>query len=313
MQKKYILVAILSLFAVFVIIGGLILYPITLQDKKIVIKPGDNLNSIALQLENGGFIISRDLFESYSRLTGKNKKLQAGDYVLPDRVSIVSLVRILSSSEGQAIQITIPEGFTVADIDKLLADKKIIQPGALLKSALANEGYFFPETYKIGSNTNLDSIISKLKKEFLKRYPSLESEKNQKVVIIASMLEREAQTVEDMMLIAGIIQKRLKLGIPLQIDATVAYGVCYRVYIQGTFCNPAKVNLRENIKIDGPYNTYTRGGLPVAPISNPGDRAIQAALTPKASDFLYYLHTRDGRTIYSKTFEEHEENRAKYL
>ena len=120
-----------------------------------------------------------------------------------------------------------------------------------------------------------------------------------------------------MKLVSGIIKKRLELGIPLQIDAAVIYGACRRIAEEGNWirnCNVTFQGPAIEIKIEGPFNTYIYKGLPPAPISNPGLQAIEAALNPTPSDYLYYLSTRDGsQMIYSKTPGEHAANRRKYL
>ena len=120
-----------------------------------------------------------------------------------------------------------------------------------------------------------------------------------------------------MALVSGIIQKRLQLKMPLQIDATVAYGWCLRRWLpmsNNRTCDVTQAPIATELKVDGPYNTYARVGLPPAPISNPGLQALEAAAHPKTSSYLYYLSTRDGsQIIYAKTAAEQQANRAKYL
>ena len=140
-------------------------------------------------------------------------------------------------------------------------------------------------------------------------------------LIKASILEKEARKEKDMRLVAGVIENRLARGMLLQIDATVSYGACLRNFQFSIFsfqtlkyCDVSQIGVANEIKIDGPYNTYTRAGLPAGPIANPGITAIQAVLNPAKSDYLYYLSTRDGsRVIFSKTAAEHATNRHKHL
>jgi UPF0755 protein len=132
-------------------------------------------------------------------------------------------------------------------------------------------------------------------------------------IITASMLEKEAKTPEDMAMVAGIMKQRMDIGMRLQIDATVGYGWCLRI-APNRPCDVTQAPIATEIKVDGAYNTYTRVGLPLGPISNPGEQALSAAANPKVSEYFYYLSTRDGsQIIYSKTLDEHLRNRAKYL
>jgi UPF0755 protein len=135
----------------------------------------------------------------------------------------------------------------------------------------------------------------------------------------ASILEKEARREEDMRLVAGVIENRLDRGMLLQIDATVSYGACLRkfqslIVSKLKDCDVSQIPVGAEIRIDGPYNTYTRKGLPPGSIANPGIKAIQAVLNPTKSDYLYYLSIRDGsQMIFSKTAAEHAANRRKYL
>ena len=202
------------------------------------------------------------------------------------------------------IKVTIPEGTNLADIEKLIKDAGVsIQDRLLTKENLALEGSLFPDTYRFDKNSAAQDIIVRMRRE----YPDREA------LIIASLLEKEVQTESDMRVVAGIIKKRLAAGMPLQIDASVAYGACFPRFERGEYCGVSQVNLVDNIKKDSAYNTYTRTGLPVGSITNPGTRALRSAENPAASDYWYYLSKPDGTTIFSKTLEEHNRARARYL
>ena len=172
------------------------------------------------------------------------------------------------------------------------------------------EGYLFPDTYRIFKDASAEKVMIKMLENFGRKFtPELREEtRRQKkttsdIVTMASLIEKEVVSDEDRVIVSGILWKRLHMGIPLQVDATI-------VYITGK--KTTKVSL-EDIKIDSPYNTYKYRGLPAGPISNPGLSAIRAAIYPKDSPYLYYLSTPDGRTIFSKTLEEHNEAKARYL
>lgn len=202
------------------------------------------------------------------------------------------------------IKVTIPEGTNLADIDRIISFAGVFPQGTLLKPEyLRLEGSLFPDTYRFDRGSSAENIIVRMRKEY----------QQQDTLIIASMLEKEVQTEQDMKIVAGIIGKRLDAGMPLQIDATVAYGVCYKKFIIGQYCDVSQVNLVDNIKRDSAYNTYTRTGLPSAPISNPGLVALRAAQNPQTSEYWYYLTTHDGTTVFSRTLEEHNRARARYL
>ena len=201
------------------------------------------------------------------------------------------------------IQVTIPEGTNLADIEKVILSSGIVLTDGLLKNSLELEGYLFPDTYRFEKSSSAADIIFRMKKEHQDR----------DTVIIASMLEKEVQTEADMKIVAGIIAKRLKAGMALQLDATVAYGACLPIFLRGEYCDVSEVNIVDNLKRDSAYNTYTRAGLPPGPISNPGLVALRAASNPQESPYWYYLSARDGTTIFSRTLEEHNRARARYL
>ena len=313
---------------------------------EITVRQGDGLRVVADKLSNAGLIRNKFLFVAYVSLKGQDDELKAGRYLFSRSMSIPVILSLITEgkSESDDTVVVIPEGLNVWEIDKLLVKKGLISEGQFSLQFYDEEGYLYPDTYRLRNfqfpisnlqinssdqNSKQEETVEKLREKMKenfnnktnKLWKNLSLEKRKKILVIASILEKEAKTEEDMQLVAGIIYKRLELDIPLQIDATVIYGACLRNFqfpisnlqkiknCDVTFQSPA-----EEIKIDGPYNTYIREGLPPAPISNPGLKAIQAALNPQESDYLYYLSTRDGsQMIYSKTSAEHAGNRRKYL
>ena len=216
------------------------------------------------------------------------------------------------------VSVTLPEGTNIADMDGILAKTGIIQSGELIgmaaDSAVAKnsyasyEGTLFPDTYRFDLDTPAGRVLEVLTDTFEKKAGNYRKE-----LIVASLLEKEVRTDADMRIVAGIIERRMAIGMPLQIDATVAYGACYKQFVRGKYCDVSQANIVDNIRVDSAYNTYARRELPPAPITNPGLRALQAAAHPQASNYLYYLSTPDGTTIFSKTLEEHNRAKAKYL
>ncbi|OGN14731.1 MAG: hypothetical protein A3J47_00935 [Candidatus Yanofskybacteria bacterium RIFCSPHIGHO2_02_FULL_43_22] len=296
--------------------------------QEIVINEGRGVSAIADALKEERIIGSRFVFIVYAIVTGNEKKLQAGRYVFRPGVTVPAIVRAMAEgfAESDDVVITIPEGFNIFDIDKRLAFVGLTEEGEFAKKYQNDEGQFFPDTYRFKKEgETADTVAQKMKNRLNLKFKDASIVLNtpvfNDVLIMASILEKEARREEDMRLVAGVIENRLARKMPLQIDATVSYGACLR-YIEMSiyrnvnykYCDVSQVPVGAEIKIDGPYNTYTRAGLPPAPIANPGIITIQAALNPAKSDYLYYLSTRDGsRIIFSKTAAEHAANRRKYL
>jgi len=313
--------------------------------QEVVIKEGQGVTNIAEILQENGIINNKLIFIIYTLITGNEKRLQAGRYLFPPRATVPVIVYSMSQgfAESDDLIITIPEGFNVLDIDRRLVSVGLIKEGEFAQKYYQNEGQFFPDTYRIENQNgpfdktqdypeqsrtdgnvkikNSQEIIKEIGEKMAANFIDKAGNISKEDLIVASILEKEAKTESDMRLIAGIIKKRLELGMLLQIDATVAYGACLRDYRQSAidnepfkYCDVSQVPIGAEIKIDGPYNTYTRTGLPPGPIASPGVTTIKAALNPIQSDYLYYLSTRDGgQIIFSKTAVEHVANRRKYL
>lgn len=291
-----------------------------------VIERGQSLGSVARSLAKQDLILNKYLFVIYAIASGNERNFKAGNYKIPANASIGELVNIFAEgrSEPEGMVVTIPEGTNIADADRILTKANIIKAGEFLGAALQHEGYLFPDTYRFneagGNNTannGVEEIVKKMRENFeLKTvdvFKGISQPRIKEIVITASILEREVKTEQDMKIVAGIIEKRFSLDLPLEIDATVAYGVCYPEFLFGRICDVSLANIVDNIPKNSVYNTYKRKGLPIGPITNPGLTAINAALNPQPSDYLFYLSARDGTTIFSKTAEEHARARAKYL
>jgi UPF0755 protein len=213
------------------------------------------------------------------------------------------------------VWVTILEGWRNEEIALKFAQELSLPEAQFLQ--YAQEGYMFPDTYLIPKEATAAAIVRILKDNFDKKFSQdLEEEavKNrltrEEVIILASIVEKEASGEEDRGIIAGILLKRLRKSWPLQADATIQYVLGYqpeeRTWWKKNLTNADK-------KIASPYNTYQNPGLPPGPISNPGLASIKAVIFPQDSDFWYYLHDAEGRVHFAKTIEEHEENIAKYI
>lgn len=288
---------------------------------------GDGFKSISARLSQESLVRSIFVFKLYAFLTGTAQKFQPGVYELTSTMSVPQIVKLFVGGGKNEVTLTVPEGATLKDIDALLAENEVIQKDALVRydfeklrglypfltAEAANlEGFLFPDTYRFERNSAPELVVKSFLENFQQKAWLLLAEKQNwyESLILASFLEREVITFEDRRFVAGILLKRLKVGMPLQVDATVSYAKC-----GGNIraCeNPAVA--KTDLAVSSPYNTYTRLGFTPTPIANPGQAAIKAALTPRASAYLYYLTARGTKeTMFSKTLEEHNTKRAKYL
>src|SRR3989338_3003601 len=294
------------------------------KEQSFVIEKGESLKEIGEHLEKEGLINQDYWFKFYVLGKGWAGRLQAGEYVLSPSMSILEIAENLAGGKTVSdISITIPEGFTLKQIDSRLTQVGLIDKGGLLnfnqkeflilnsQFSISNlEGFLFPDTYKFRKDNSLEEIIRKILNNFDKKLSEdlrAEIQKQRKnifeIITLASIVQNEAMTNEEMPVIAGVFSNRLTIGLPLQSDATINY-------ITGK-------NLRQpsikDTEVNSLYNTYLHKGLPPGPISNPGLDAIKAAIYPQKTDYFYFLHPLNGPTVFSKTLKEHNSNKAKYL
>jgi len=281
--------------------------------KSIIVVPQDaNAAQFATQLESDNVIRSRTLFMLLARLTRLDRSLDPGAYIFSRPIGLSGVVwRVGKGMHGvNSARITFTEGMTVRDYgDTLKAELPGFNEAAFLSAASTSEGYLFPDTYEILPGTPEDAIVVRLRAEFSQQIATITPQimafgkPFDNDVIMASILEREARSLPEKRMVAGILWKRLAKGIPLQVDATFGY-------IRG---DSTYIPTGTDRSVDSPYNTYTHPGLPPTPIANPGLEALLAAITPTDSPYLYYLTGTDGEMHYAKTYEEHQENIEKYL
>lgn len=238
--------------------------------------------------------------------------VKAGVYQFDEPLGLFAIADAITSGTHGAplVHITIPEGLRNAEIDAIVHEalpRSI--PGAFAAAAQGKEGYLFPDTYHLPETAAVEEIVLLMEETFDERLaviaPLFASSTRSKTAIItmASILEREANDVESMSLVAGILWKRLDAGIPLQVDASFSY----------LLGKESKEVTEDDLRIDSPYNTYRYQGLPPTPLNNPGLAAITAALSPAGSPYFYYLTDPDGVFHYARTYKEHLENKRQYL
>jgi len=289
------------------------------------VQKGWSDDQIADNLQKMGVIRSGYFFKFYAVLSLKHSSLQAGEYNLSPKMSAYDIAGKMAQGDIIKDKIVILEGWDINDIGKYLESKGVCMQNYFISLAEKNysdqfdflqdkpkkadlEGYLFPDTYEIGRGESCEDVLSAMLSNFdQKMTPALRAEiKNQKktifnIVTMASLLEKEVRGLDDKRVVAGILWKRIAMGMPLQLDSTVNY-------VTGR--SDARVSIK-NTQIDSPYNTYKYYGLPKGPISNPGIDSITAAIYPKKTNYLYYLS--DGKTIFSETLEQQNAAEVKYF
>ncbi len=330
-KKKFLVGLSLFLMAVFLFFVFEVYVPKLGTETKVltyIVQEGKGTKDIADDLEKQQVIKSSLFFRLYAAVSGQYSKLQAGKYELSSSMSIYKIVGRLSSGDVVSFKITLLEGWTLKDMSHYLQEQHFYSSKSFIESTKKDwsqqftflkdkpksfnlEGYIFPDTYKVYPDDNVDALIEKALNNFNKKLtPDLRQEISKQnksifqIITMASIIEKEANKMEDKKIISGILWKRLKNGMPLQVDSTINF-------ITGKSDGKAAI---KDTKVDSLYNTYKYGGLPLGPISNPGMDSILAAIYPKESSYWYYLAADGtGQTIFSKTLEEHQAAIDKYF
>jgi UPF0755 protein len=277
----------------------------------ISVEPNSSLTSISNSLANKKIISSPFLFKVISVLSNGRSGVYAGDYRFTEPTNLISVaLRISQGDQGlPRIKITIPEGTNVSDMAYIYMTKLTnFNAPKFVALARAEEGYLFPDTYYFLSNAKPEEVIKQMKTNFESKINTIKTEIDKSnrslkdIITMASIIEEEARGYEDKRMVSGVLWKRLKEGMLLQVDApfyfimTKTSGVTY-----------------DDLKIDSPYNTYKYKGLPKGPISNPGIESIRATVNPLPTNYLYYLTGRDGLMHYATTYDGHLRNKNIYL
>lgn len=246
----------------------------------ITVPQGVSLSSLAQNLEDTGVIRSSLIFRLVAAILRSEHNMKAGEYKLGEPQNAITLAWRISRGEHgiETAKITIPEGFSKIEISNLFDERfQFLDHSLFLASA--REGYLFPDTYFIPVTAREDAVRKLLEENFIRKTQGLETSKE--IIIMASLIEGEAKTEKDRETVSDILWKRLKKGMPLQVDVDMS--------------------------------TYEFKGLPPEPINNPGIISIRAAIYPASTPYLYYLTGDDGKMYYSRTHDEHVLKKAKYI
>jgi UPF0755 protein len=278
------------------------------------IESGDTGQDIAAELKADHAIRSELAFRILLRLYGAHTHIKAGTYYFsrPLNAFTIAWRMRVGNFNVEAVRVTVPEGTSVRQMADIFSQTiGGFDKTAFLQLALPQEGYLFPDTYFFYPGESPQEIIKVMRDNFNAHLTASTTEAALKafkkpfseVLVMASLLEKEAPDTKNRQIIAGILWKRLASGMPLQVDAVFPY----------ITSKSGKDILQSDYAVDSPYNTYTHAGLPPGPITNPGVDAIIAAATPTTTPYLYYLSDKDGVFHYSKTFDEQLANQKKYL
>lgn len=295
------------------------------ETQEIVIPKGWTVEKIAQELKNEQLIKNELAFKLLVIKEGISQNLQAGNFRLNQSMNLYEIAQALTLGI-EDIVIIIPEGLRREEIIQIIiqayqANNVILDEQLFWQETKDLEGFLFPDTYSFSKDNNIKEIIKILNNNFEKKFNSLDFIKSgltkKQLVILASLVEREAKHDQDRKIIAGILLKRLKKGWPLQVDATVQYAKAdlnCRSWITGEDCqwwpNPL---YKEDLVINSSYNTYINLDLPPAPICNPGLAALVAVTMPQDTEYWFYISDSLGTMHYAKTLEEHEENINQYI
>lgn len=286
------------------------------------VRPGSSLKAVARQLTEAGLLREPWTFAILVRLSGKAGQLKAGNYLVEQEPSMLDLFRMITRGDVRQNEIRFIEGWNFRQLREalnqhpaLVHDTQDLSDGELLQRldipATHPEGLFFPSTYYFGSGLSDVAVLKRahslmqehLAREWEMRGRGLPYRTPYEALIMASIVEKETGAAHERPLIAGVFVNRLRIGMRLQTDPTVIYGLGER--FDG--------NLRRaDLLADTPYNTYTRGGLPPTPIAMPGLEAIRAALRPADTRALYFVSRGDGTHVFSATLDEHNRAVARY-
>lgn len=272
------------------------------------------LSEIAGEARKSRVIKSALMLKVLTTLFSGNKGVISGDYVLNKKENIFQIAQRFAKGDYRlsAVKVTVQEGLNIYDIANLLSKKNDLRnfnQQEFIRLAKDKEGYLYPDTYFFLPNAKAKKVIETMEGNFENKVASIQKDVKrfgktfEEVLTMASILEKEVPKTEDRKIVAGILWKRIKMEMPLQVDAVFPYITRRK---GGTIT-------RADLKIDSPYNTYLNKGLPPGPISNPSLDAIIAAINPKETKHLFYISDRKGITHFAATLEEHNNNIDKYL
>lgn len=281
------------------------------QDRAVLIASGAGFKAIAAQLEREGVIADARLFMLPALIDKTHRRVRAGEYAFPAHISGEAVMQKLVNGDVIVRSITVREGLTVREVLALVQDAEAME-GEVPQDV--SEGMLLPETYHYTRGMKRADMIETmsqarekvLRNAWEKRADGLPLSTPEEALVLASIIEKETGVPEERRKVAGVYVNRLKMGMLLQADPTVAYGVAL------ADAAPERPLTRADLQRDTPYNTYMHAGLPPTPIACAGKASIEAALDPEITDALYFVATGNGGHRFATTLDEHNRNVAAY-
>ncbi len=314
------LVAAIAAAALIVLGWGVVGSPLNLRrgnEVRLFIRKGSSFREAADSLAANGVIASSRLFSLYARLRGTDRSLRWGTYVLRDAMSWEQVLESLRLGRGVVRTVTIPEGWTIAQIAPVLAEALDLLPDSILAAvrdtALLHrlnvptptlEGYLFPDTYtfadRITARDAVHTMVERFEQVWKPQWDSLlvpMKLNRHAIVTLASIVEAEVRRGEERPIVAAVYLNRLRIGMALQADPTIHYALGRR---------PGRV-LFSDLRVKSPYNTYLNPGLPPGPIGSPGAASLEASLKPAKVPYRFFVAAADGHHEFRRTYAEHLE------
>ncbi len=285
--------------------------------QQFVIANGQSVSAIAQKLETAGLVKNALVFRLIVRRNNLDTNLQAGSFDLSPALTPQQIAEKLTQGTAD-IWVTIPEGLRAEEITALFAASELSAFDSVdfLSLTKGSEGRLFPDTYLVPKQSSATLLASLLENTFEQKITTQFADEIaasdhtfEELLIMASLIQREARQYDQMRHVSSILWNRIAIDMPLQVDATLQYAKGFSASEQKWWSTP----LKDDKQLVSPYNTYLNPGLPPAPICNPGEDAFRAALTPLATDDLYYLHAPSGEMYFGATLEEHNANVQRYL
>jgi UPF0755 protein len=297
--------------------------PLLAGPRTVEVPPQSGLRDIARTLSDAGVIRSEIAFVALAFARGTARSLKAGEYEVPQAASLLTTLELLEAGKVKPHLLVLRDGFTIRELARQLDAEGLVPAARVLQAATSPElarslgiaadgleGYLYPDTYQVAKGMRLEDILARMVERFGQKIATpdvLGRARDQGVtlhqlVTLASIVEKESGSREELPIIAGVFWNRLKRDMPLQADPTVAYAVG----------RDGRAPTREDLQVDHPFNTYRYRGLPPGPIGSPSRAAVDAVLAPASVPYLYFVAIDDRHHHFSATLEEHNQAVARY-